>query len=241
MRQLTLFFALLLPMATCVAGKVRELESRITSGAADAYIGEEFRVDVSRAVAASLKGDDASAWALLKDALAFCDQQQGTPERRVFSVHNDAEAQEYRDAAPGVTTTFVDQACPAAYKAAGFLAVRANDADAALRYLDRAQALAPHWAEPLAERAYLVGKLGDRARSLQLYRDALAIAERYPSSAYLKPLILRGIGFALIELDQLDEAQKAFEASLQLDPGNELAQHELRYIERVRYGRAKGK
>lgn len=241
MRQLTLFVALLLPMATCLAGKLREVESQVTRAPADAYIGEEFRADVSRAVAVALKGDDAAAWALLKNALAFCDQQQSTPQKRVFSVHNEAEAQEYRDAAPDVMTTFVDQACPAAYKAAAFMAVRNQDADAAFGYLDRAQALAPHWAEPLAERAYLVGKLGDRARSLQLYREALALAERYPSSAYLKPLVWRGIGFALIELGQLDEAQQAFETSLQFEPGNELAQNELRYIEQVRYGRAKGK
>ena len=55
-------------------------------------------------------------------------------------------------------------------------------------------------------------------------RGALAATrEKYPSSAYLKPLVPRGIGFALIELDLLDKAQLAFEASLGVKPNSELA------------------
>lgn len=241
MRQLTLCFALLLPAVSCWAGKTEEVESYIPRGPADAYIGEEYRAEVTRSMLAAQKGDIRGAWAALRAPLAFCDQQKSTDKLRVYSVNNDAEAKEYRDAEPGVTTTFVDQACPAAYKAAAFLAVGGNDADAAFAYLDRAEALSPHWAEPLAERAYLVGKLGDRAKSLQIYQDAMVLAEKYPSSAYLKPLILRGIGFALIELDRLDEAEQAFNQSLQLEPGNELARNELRYIEQLRFAKAKAK
>lgn len=241
MRQLTLCFALLLPAVSCWAGKVKEVDVTLTRGPVDAYIGEEHRATVSRAMQAAQRGDNEAAWALLKAPLAFCDQHKSTDKARVFSVTNDAEAKEYRDAAPGVTTTFIDQACPAAYKGAAFLAVRANDADAAFGYLDRAEALSPHWAAPMAERAYLVGKLGDRAKSLRIYQEALAVAEKYDSSAYMKPLILRGIGFSLIELDRLDEAEQAFNQSLQLEPGNELAQNELRYIEQLRFAKAKAK
>lgn len=73
-------------------------------------------------------------------------------------------------------------------------------------------------------------------------RGALAATrEKYPSSAYLKPLVLRGIGFALIELDRLDEAQLAFEASLEVEPSSELAKNELIYIEQVRARKAASK
>ena len=73
-------------------------------------------------------------------------------------------------------------------------------------------------------------------------RGALAATrEKYPSSAYLKPLVLRGIGFALTELDRLDEAQLAFEASLEVEPSSELAKNELIYIEQVRARKAASK
>ncbi len=67
-----------------------------------------------------------------------------------------------------------------------------------------------------------------------MYQRSLSLVEKYPSSAYLKPLVLRGIGFALIELDRLDEAQLAFEASLEMEPTSELARNELIYIQQVR-------
>ena len=239
MRQLVLYFSLLLPAAYCVAGEIKEVDTYLPGAKADAYIGEEFRADVTRAMTSIQRGDDRAAWSSLAEVLTFCNDKKNNNGARVFSVTSDAEAKEYQASAePGVLTTFVDHACPSAYKAAAFLSIRAKDSDAAFAYLDQAQALAPHWAEPLAERAYLIGSLGDRAASLEVYRAALDLAEKYPSSAYLKPLILRGIGFALIELDRLDEAQRAFESSLQLEPTSELAKNELIYIQQVRARKA---
>ena len=50
----------------------------------------------------------------------------------------------------------------------------------------------------------------------------------------MKPLILRGIGFSLTELGDLDGAQRAYEDSLKLEPSSELAKKELRYIQQLR-------
>lgn len=239
MRQLVVFLSLLLPVAHCVAAEIEQVDTYIAGAKADAYIGEEFRANVTRAMLSAQRGDDRAAWSELEEVLAFCSDKKSSDDTRVFSVTSDAEAKEYlATAEPGVLTTFVDHACPSAYKAAAFLSVRAKDSVAAYAYLDRAQALAPHWAEPLAERAYLTGSLGNRAASLEIYRAALQLAEKYPSSTYLKPIILRGIGFALVELDRLDEAQRAFESSLQLEPSSELAKNELIYIQQVRARKA---
>lgn len=228
--------ALLLSAATGVstAGDIKEIDTYLTAGKADTYIGMEYRPNVVRAGQATARGDDASAWAELKDVLAFCDGQKSTDTLRIYSVGNDAEAKQYRDeAGPDVTVTFVDQACPVAYKMAAFLAVRGGQNDRAFAYLDRAEAVSPHWAEPLAERAYLIGKLGDRQRSLELYEQAMKKAEQYQSSAYLKPLLLRGLGFALTELGRLKEARAAYEDSLKLEPGNALAKNELVYLDQL--------
>lgn len=228
---LALALALLLASAPGRAQDIREIDTYLDTGKADPYVGMEYRANVARAARATQSGDDAAARRELGDVLAFCDRQASTADTRVYSVNNDDDAQLYRDeAGPDITVTFVDFACPAAYKIAAFLAVRGDHAAAAFAYLDRAEAIAPHWAEPVAERAYLVGKLGDRERSLSLYEDALAKARTYARSSYLQPLILRGKGFALTELGRLDEARAAYEASLALDPDNELAKHELRYI-----------
>lgn len=225
----------LLVAAPCAAQDVNEVDTFLTGPGADAYIGEEFRPDVAKSVAATQRGDDQAAWSALSSALAFCDQQISSDSTRVYSATNHAEQMEYAASTEaGVRTRFVDHACPAAYKTAAFLAVRANDSKTAFAHLDRAQALAPHWAEPLAERGYLVGKLGDRVASLAIYETALGLTRKYPSSAYLEPLVLRGMGYALIELGRLDEAERAYEASLVLEPTSELAKKELTYIQQAR-------
>lgn len=88
--------------------------------------------------------------------------------------------------------------------------------------------------QTLAERAYLVGRLGDRPAALALYRKALLLAEQYPSSAHARALILRGIGFSLTEMDDLDGASQAYRDSLQFDPASTLAKDELDYIDGLR-------
>ena len=47
---------------------------------------------------------------------------------------------------------------------------------------------------------------------------------------------LRGRGFVLVEMGQLDEAETAFEDSLELDPNNPIALNELQYVEHLRAG-----
>lgn len=51
-----------------------------------------------------------------------------------------------------------------------------------------------------------------------------------------KARMLRGRGFALIELKRLDEAESTFRDSLKAEPGNALAFNELRYIAQLRRG-----
>jgi hypothetical protein len=48
--------------------------------------------------------------------------------------------------------------------------------------------------------------------------------------------VLRGRGYALTELNRLDEAEQAYNDSLKYEPGNTRAQSELRYIAGLRAG-----
>jgi hypothetical protein len=49
-------------------------------------------------------------------------------------------------------------------------------------------------------------------------------------------MALRGRGFVLSEMGELDRAKKAFEESLTFEPDNEIARNELEYIARLRKG-----
>lgn len=83
-------------------------------------------------------------------------------------------------------------------------------------------------------RANLVGRLGDRPAALALYRKALLLAEKYWRSAHAKDLILRGIGFSLTEIGDLDGAGQAYRDSLMFGPVSKPAKDELDYLEGLR-------
>jgi tetratricopeptide (TPR) repeat protein len=76
--------------------------------------------------------------------------------------------------------------------------------------------------------------------ALRRWDDALAGANQGLAVADLAPAdrarLLRNRGYALTELNRLDEAQKAYEDSLTLEPGNALAQNELKYIAGLKSG-----
>lgn len=51
-----------------------------------------------------------------------------------------------------------------------------------------------------------------------------------------KARFLRGRGYALTELNRLDEAEAAYRDSLKMEPGNPLAMRELAYVEHLKAG-----
>lgn len=74
------------------------------------------------------------------------------------------------------------------------------------------------------------------ATALKAYDYVLTL----PSNGFdLRAKAQRGRGYALIELNRLDEAEAAYNESLKLEPGNGLALRELRYIADARAGQAK--
>lgn len=76
--------------------------------------------------------------------------------------------------------------------------------------------------------------MGKREEALQEYEAVIARGEEIAPSR--RAVALRGRGFQLIELNRLDEAERAFRDSLQIDPDNELALHEIGYIAHLRLG-----
>lgn len=101
-------------------------------------------------------------------------------------------------------------------------------------YLDRGLRLQPnHW--------MLLGEKAAAMQGQKRWAEALAFADEAlaRNDAWLQfhaaPLHRRR-GFSLIELGRLAEAKAAYEKSLELEPDNETAKHELAYIERLEHG-----
>jgi tetratricopeptide (TPR) repeat protein len=222
-------------LAACVHAhaQVSIVETRMFS-TAERKLGAEWREDLQRVMEAIESGDPAAAERLLQPIRTWCDASQ-RPGRPVVSVANTAEYDLYMAGRnDGEPTEWIDIACPTAYHLTGYLYAGMKRMPEAMPWLDRAIALAPYFPDPRNERAFVLAQTASLPEALAAYRDTLALAEAHPSAACIRPLSLRGIGYVLVEMGDLDGAQASYEASLQIDPDNETAKNELEYIARQR-------
>lgn len=131
-----------------------------------------------------------------------------------------------------------------------FCLIELGDMTSAERYLARALAVIPDDVMYLSELGHIYQTRHDFQKALENYERAVASVERLraqPSAGSLRILgsdlvhwhgrALRGVGFSLIELNRLDEAEAAYRRALAVNPGDEQSQNELRFIAERRAGR----
>lgn len=112
----------------------------------------------------------------------------------------------------------------------GFIAAERKNFPNALEISKTIESIAPISAGNAAETGYLLTLMGMPEQGLAAYLRAYTISIKYPSQYPYRAASLRGIGSSLIDLNQLDQAERAFLASLDIDPGNKVAINELAFI-----------
>ena len=197
-------------------------------------LGAQHRDTVARAVRATKRGEREEALEIVRPVLAYCDALLGTG-RALVSVSTEAEYREHvATAGNGDPVDWVDMACPDAYQVHAFVAVEEKRFDDALAMLEKTIRLAPYWSEPLTEHGFVLNQLGRPADGLASYRSALVLSRKHEANKRAIALALRGIGYSQVELGDLDGAEQSYKESLEVEPGNTLAQRELDYIRQQR-------
>ncbi|MES1204277.1 MAG: hypothetical protein ABUS57_22780 [Pseudomonadota bacterium] len=107
--------------------------------------------------------------------------------------------------------------------------------DDAVRALDHGLALQPSNQFLVLEKATALGQLHRFDEQVALLKAELDSPEAQLSLDRAR--FERNLGIALIDTDQLDEAEAALNESIRLQPDNPRARDELRYIAEVRAGR----
>lgn len=127
---------------------------------------------------------------------------------------------------------WIKNAYPRAHYYMGFLCVKREQFELAVEFLDEGMALEPTNPKFKFEKAQALLHCGRLAESLALYDEVNAIGPHV--SARDLAIAQRGRGFVLIEMARLDEAEAAFQAALEIEPGNKVALNELAYIDHLR-------
>jgi hypothetical protein len=107
----------------------------------------------------------------------------------------------------------------------------------AVAALDRAIALSPSHAHYLSERGYLYHQAKDWPHSLEKYKaaeEAVKLITDKQGQIDERTRALRGQGYALVELGDLDAGEQKYQQSLAQNPDDKTSRQELDYIKGLR-------
>lgn len=160
-------------------------------------------------------------------------------EHRFYAARTPAESLYYlvQAAAENQQASVVRVPCAAANYLKGYASVDLGDLEAAADHLRQALRWSPVHALYLSELGHVQQINRDWQTALELFEKAEEYAEMFsPEEEKLGELARakRGIGFALIEMGELDEAEQKFTECLQIDGADEKAKQELAYIKQLR-------
>ena len=192
--------------------------------------------------------DIPAAEALLRDVCSRC------PENYVYKYNMDGnqyikfwsvmEFTEYVANREEDTTQqsllWIASAYPRACFNLAYILVDKHDLDGALQWLNRGETMEPENPNFLLEMGVVYAHRKESQRSFECYKKAVSLKNL---SKEKHATALRGMGVQSIDLQQWDVAESYLNASLEIEPSNQIAKQELLYLAQVRSKRStqKGK
>jgi tetratricopeptide (TPR) repeat protein len=155
------------------------------------------------------------------------------PQLKQYSFQSKAEYDEFRKVS-SEKFEWIDWGYKECLQMQAFIKSEKQDFLGALEILRGIEKLAPVSAGTLTETGYILNQLGRFDEALSFYQKAHDLSSRYTTQRSFRASALRGMGFAFIELERLDEAEGALQESLELEPMSRIALNELKYIQGLR-------
>lgn len=182
----------------------------------------------------------AEALPVIDEVIAYFEKNYRQSTERVYSARWPTESLLYvleaSQAVPPTTARVYGATWGDAYFLKGYVLVELHRPEDAKAALTAAVALSPRNSRYLSERAEVYASQKDWNTSLREFRAALAAADFTPPALKNRELTraLRGMAFAQIELQDLDEAEALHRRVLQIDPNDAISLKELQYIRTLR-------
>jgi tetratricopeptide (TPR) repeat protein len=213
------------------SGPPQTVETFVSVARLEDGVGVSQRPRVDQAQTLIKQQKYAEAEAIVDEVLAHFEKLMSNAGATYLCFANREELNHYLKQNPdSKKVIWLDWAFGEALHKKAFLAAGRKQWDAALKLLQREIGYRPFAADPHTERGYVLNALGKRKEALQSYRLGLELSERFASSRHQMAVALRGIGWTLVELGDLEGARKSYERSLEIDPQSKVAKAELEFI-----------
>ena len=199
-----------------------------------------FQLEIDNAKGANLRSQTKVLVAMVEAKQMAAADQKAVELRRAYEAMFDKSLKQYtfqsqeefKEFSKSSASKFewIDWGYKECLQMQAFIAADRRDFPVALAILKTIESVAPVSAGTAAETGYILNQSGNPREGLSAYRRAQALSEKYASQRAYRAAALRGIGYSLIDLRRLDEAERIFLESLEIEPGNKTATNELAYI-----------
>jgi hypothetical protein len=199
--------------------------------------GRAFDAKFDEGMAAIRARNPSRAVELMRPLLADFEKQYAGEKRQIFCAVTPEQSSRYlADAAKSQreAVTIEPAWCRAQYVRAFALIDLEQYADARVAF-EKLITFAPQNSRYLNELGYIFAQQKNWKDALSAYRRAEASADLTPEKTRDERCLgLKGMGYAMIELGDLNGAEAAYKGCLKLDPTDETSISELKYIEEER-------
>lgn len=193
---------------------------------------------LDEAVAAIHANKPAQAIAMFDPLLAEYEKAYAGEKRRIYCAHDYPQMLSYMLQAQtdNVDAVAIDPGWCMALWGRGFALIDLQQIDAAVPFLERAVALSPSHAHYLSELGFAYQSQKKWQLAYDTYRRAADGAKSEEAEQRKRSLRRAwfGMGYNLIELGRLDEAEKLFNQCLELYPDDQRVKGELQFIREQR-------
>ncbi len=172
-------------------------------------------------------------------AIELCKGQYNNSKQKHYAVRGQLDTLYYmlKAASENTSAIAVSTVCSDALYLKGYASLDLGKIDVAEQFILRAVEMSPVNSMYLSELGHLYQTKKDWKKALDTFQESEQNVEAYsPPDLKLQELsrAKRGVGFALIELGKLDEAEKKFNECLEINKNDKTALNELKYIEGLR-------
>ncbi len=173
------------------------------------------------------------------EAIELCKEQYNNHKQKHYAARGLIDTIYYMAlaASENISAVAVNTSCSDALYLKGYANLDLGKIEVAEKYLLRAVEMSPINSMYLSELGHIYQTKRDWENALYTFQESERYADTY-SPPELKTHELsrakRGVGFALIELGKLDEAETKFKECLEINKNDKSALNELKYIESLR-------